>query len=200
MTKEQYERYKAQGICVRCGSRKAKEGRVMCSECAEKMKKAQNETRKWAREHGFCPRCLRNRLWGQEKICPECLADAAIANKKSREKYYGGNHEYYIMDITRLKAKGLCRGCRKNKVSTGHTYCEACLEKKRRRFRKKNEGYISRSERRFYGLCYRCGNPLDTDKGLCSECCDKVAQNFKGIRGTNAYWKADNQQLTFRRF
>ena len=199
MTKDQYYTYKASGICVRCGGRKAEKDRVMCSSCAEKVRNAHRETIAWAKEHGFCPRCVKNRLMGEERICPECLADAAIKNKKSREKHYSSNHNYYVMDIARLKEQGLCRGCRKNKVSEGHTYCEACLfkkrEKRKRYYEREKRGYIPRSERRSYGLCYRCGNPLDTDKGFCSECSEKVAKNFKGIRGTNAYWKADNQFL-----
>jgi len=199
MTKEQYNKNKQNGICVRCGSRKAIPGKVMCAECAEKVRQYKQDNTKWAKEHNFCPRCLKNKLMGDEHICPECLADAAIRNKKSREKNYGSNHNYYIMDISRLKESGLCRGCRKNKVAVGHTYCITCLIKKRNRRRRdyqnETKNFIPRSERRAYGLCYDCGNPLDTDKGLCKKCSLEKAKNFKGIRGTNAYWKRDNQML-----
>lgn len=198
MTKKQYYSNKDRGICVRCGNRKAMPNHVMCKICNEKAKAYQRETRIWMREKGFCPRCGRNRLWGDEKICPECLANASISNKRSREKHYGSQHNYYVTDITQLKAEGLCRGCRKHKIVEGHTYCIACLAKKRERSRRDRlfKSGLSRSERYSYGLCYTCGQPLDTDKRLCSKCTEKRIKNFKGIRGTNAYWRNDNAQLT----
>ena len=171
----------------------------MCSECAAKVRNAKKADREWAKEHGFCPRCMKNKLFGDEKICPECLAYMYAVNIKSRQKNYGDNHTYYLKDIARLKEQRICRGCRKKKAAEGHTYCKECLAKKRirrrRDYQRETENYIPRSERRFYGLCYRCGNPNDTDKGLCSECSEAVVKNFKGIRSTNAYWKADNQLL-----
>ena len=200
VTKAQYEKYKENGICVKCGKKKAEPGKVMCKECAEIVRVYHAETREWLKSIGYCPRCGKNKLFGDEKLCPECLADAAIKNKKSREKHYGSNHNYYVMDIARLKEKGLCRSCRKNKVVEGHTYCATCLAKKRERSRKyrqkKTGNYLHRSEWYSYGLCYHCGKPLDNDeKRLCNDCCEKIAKNFKGIRSTNAYWKADNQLL-----
>ena len=200
MRKEEYYRYKSLGLCVRGCGRKAREGKTMCAECAERVRTYQVENRVWAKENGFCPRCLKNKLFGEERICPECLADAAIVNKRSREKHYGSGHDYYVRDIARLKKNGLCRGCRKSKVAEGHTYCPTCLIKKRSR-RKRDYQYeikdlIPRSERNYYNLCYRCGDPLDDiDKRLCSKCSESVVKNFKGIRSTNAYWKADNQLL-----
>lgn len=177
----------------------AREGKTMCAECAEKVRKYHAENRAWAKEHNFCPRCMKNKLMGQEKICIECLADAAIINKRSREKNYGNNHNYYVMDIARLKERGICRGCRKNKVAEGHTYCQGCLAKKRirrrRDYQRETKDFIPRSERRSFNLCYRCGDILDSNKGLCQKCSVDVAKNFKGIRGTNAYWKRDNQMI-----
>ena len=201
MTKEKYYILKEQGLCVRGCGRKAREGKTMCAECAEYGKTYQDENRKWARKKGLCPKCLKNRLFGEEKTCPECLAYMAIVNKKSREKGFKNSHEWYVVDIAKLKKQGLCRSCRTKKVAEGHTYCPTCLSKKRERRRRyyqnETKNFIPRSERRSYGLCYRCGNPLDSDKGLCTACSESVVKNFKGIRGTNAYWKADNQ-LTFR--
>lgn len=200
MTKEQYYKAKEDGKCVRCLGRDALPGKVMCEVCANKGKKYREETRKWLKKVGYCPRCGRNKLYGEEKTCPECLANAAIANKKYRQKHYGSDHEYYVMDIARLKEKGLCRGCRKNEVAEGHTYCLTCLIKKRKRTRLNHQydfnDFIPRVERRSYGLCYRCGSPLDTDKNACSKCCKELVKNFKGKRGANSYWRFDNQFLT----
>lgn len=191
---------KEKGICVDCGKKPAEEGKVLCTECKEKQHAYKNERRKWLKETGYCPKCGINKLFGDEKTCPECLAMCYANHRRYISNRYGTQHDYYVMDMTRLKEKGLCRGCRKNKRAEGHVYCEACLQKKRendrqRRIRKGGDG-IDRSERYSYGLCYRCGNPLDNDdKRLCSDCCEKAAKNFKGIRGTNAYWKSQNRLI-----
>ena len=201
MTKKQYYEYKEKGKCVRGCGRDAREGKAMCQECADKVSKYKRENREWAKKFNLCPRCLKNRLMGEEKICPECLAYAAEVNGRSRKKHYGSDHNYYVMDIARLKERGICRGCRTKKVAEGHTYCITCLIKKRERSkneRLKQTGFgISRSEYFSYGLCYRCGDKLDNeDKRLCSKCSKNVIKNFKGIRGTNSYWRNSNSQLT----
>lgn len=169
----------------------------MCSACAEQSKEYQRENREWAKAHKICPRCMKNRLFGNEKTCPECLADSYIRNQQSVARLYGTQHEQYVLRMKQKKEQGICRSCGK-KAAEGHTYCLECLLKRRGRWRdyqRERGNFIPRSERRSYGLCYRCGQPLDTDKGLCSKCSESVAKNFKGIRSTNAYWRYDNDLL-----
>lgn len=79
------------------------------------------------------------------------------------------------------------------------TYCEKCLAKKRifeRKRREKNVP-IPRSERYNYGLCYTCGEPLDSDKRLCQKCCERGTLNLKHnkLDNSNHPWRYDNQIL-----
>lgn len=198
VTKKDYYDLKARGLCVRCGKNKAREGRVMCSTCAEKVNAYRTESIEWAREHNVCPKCMKNKLFGDEKTCPECLANQYARNRRSVIKLYETSHNQYVLRMKRKKEQGICRSCN-NKIAEGHTYCSKCLTKKRERSKHdrliKGHDGIDRSERYYYGLCYRCGEPLDTDKRLCSKCCSNVVKNFKGIRGTNTYWKVSNRLL-----
>lgn len=52
----------------------ATKDKVMCCECAEKQRIYRQETRKFLRNLGLCPRCGKNKLFGDEKECPECTA------------------------------------------------------------------------------------------------------------------------------
>ena len=201
-----FEERKRKNLCYKCGKRPPREGKLMCQECADKNRISSKEYRNWITSMGFCYRCKKERIFGDEKICPECLAKASIINKKSVEKRYGNFHNFYLDDIAKIKAKGLCRACRKEKVLEGHTYCAECLAKNNERCRRErakkslNRVGIDRSERFSFGLCYLCGEPLDIpDKRLCSSCCEKLGHNFDGHRNKNQVWRK-NSQLVFGGF
>lgn len=169
----------------------------MCEKCAEKQKIYQRENRAYFRSLGLCPRCGKNKLFGDEKECPECVAMMYELNRKSREKGNFDAKEYYRKDIKMLKEKGLCRRCRNRKVADGHTYCQICLEKHREEGRKRrniksNDG-ISRSERVSYGLCYFCGVKIDSGKKICQKCTEIMVKNLPEKHSDNKSWRSDNQ-------
>lgn len=137
MSKKTYESRKSKGICVRRGKVKATTGRVMCAECAEKSRIETQEKRKFMRSMGICPRCCKNKLFGNEKECPECAAMMYENNCKSRERRNTYAANYYRKDIARIKSDGICRSCRKRKVAAEKTYCPICLAKK------ENEGELT---------------------------------------------------------
>lgn len=182
---------------MRCGKVKAVQGKVMCAECAEKSKVYRQETREFLRNMGLCPRCGKNKLFGDEKECPECSAMMYEINQRSRERRSITAMDYYRKDIVRLKSEGLCRSCRKRKVAEGHTYCSVCLVKHRERgriYRRKKDNAIDRSERPNYGLCYICGEPLDREGNVCVKCADKMTANLPKYRD-NLAWKNENKLI-----
>ena len=174
---------------------------MLCQECADADNVRHKKDREWYANMGFCYRCGKERVFGEEKICPECLAKASIVNKKYIEKKYGDFHAFYLADIAKIKAKGVCRSCRTVKAVEGHTYCAKCLAKQNERNKRRdrllrlNRVGIGRNERPSYGLCYICGNPLDTDKRLCSSCCMKIGHNFGRNRSKNQAWEKDNKRV-----
>lgn len=188
MGKITYDRRKAQGLCVKCGGKPA-EGRVLCQQCLDKAKTYRQEVRKMCKKYSICPRCGKNKLFGDEKTCPECLAKAMEINRK-----WKSNNDWYRKDIKRLKEQGLCRSCRKRRVEAGKTYCSACLAKRRERYRQKYIPSIERSLRHEYGLCYRCGKPLDREGKLCSSCKATSVNNLRKAKKSTAnhIWRKDN--------
>ena len=198
MSKYTYERRKQEGLCTRCGKVLTND-KKMCEECLEKEKVKTRETREFYKSLGLCPRCGRNKLFGSEKQCPECSAKMYESNRKSREKRNLNLKEYYKKDIKELKENGLCRSCRKRKVAEGHTYCPICLAKHREYGRKRrmvnSKSGIGRSERPNYGLCYFCGEKIDTDGRTCSRCAEIMKRNLPEKSMGNLYWRMDNKLI-----
>lgn len=196
MSKKTYDYRKQNGLCVKCGI-PALNGKVHCQSCLEKEKIKKRENREFFKQMGLCPRCGKNRLFGDEKNCPECLAKMCEINSKSRQKNIDKtssySKDYYKKDIEKLKEKGLCRGCRKRKSAEGKTYCKICLEKKRKAKRERMGGCIERSERPSYGLCYTCGKELDRDGRVCLKCAEIMTKNLPSAHCGNDSWRRDNK-------
>lgn len=195
MSASTYEYRKANGLCVYCGS-KAIDGKVSCESCSDRYSKTRKEEREFLKAIHICPRCKKNKLFGSEKNCPECLASMAEINAKSREKnqnYKQEEHERYLKRKQYKKEHGLCYYCN-NPVFNGTTQCEKHLIKNRNRAKQRNvEKGLTRDLRVQYGLCYICGHPLDTDTNLCSKCRDRAIRNFANLKSDGKYWNADNK-------
>lgn len=179
-----------------CGREKTTD-RVMCEECAEKSRIATQETRKYYKSLGLCPRCGKNKLFGDEKNCPECRAKMYEINKKSKKNQNFQQkekiREYYKKYSKKIKEQGICRRCAKRKVAEGHIYCSQCLIKHRTEEKKRRDLGIDRSERPNYGLCYFCGDPLDRAGRACKACSEKMKRNLPKKHFENKYWRELNR-------
>lgn len=197
MSKTTYERRKEKGICVICGKENAQKGFVCCEKCKEKQKNDRRETREFLKKIGICPRCGENKLFGDEKECPECLAKMYELNKKYKKNSNYNYKEWYKKDVDYLKKNGLCISCRKKKAAEGKASCERCLIKNKIRAEESRlkKGIIPRSERLSYGLCYFCGNKIDREGKTCSECASRLVKNLPKEKSVNKHWIDDNKLI-----
>lgn len=195
MLNKTYERRRTLGLCPICGKEREDDRYIYCGKCREKEKIKSRENRAFYRNLHFCPVCRKNKLFGSEKTCPECVANSMIASAKSRDKLGKTKKDYDIEWQRKLKEQGICRtGCGRKRTE-GHTYCEVCLARQRERLKEKlNRVGIQRSERPSYGLCYTCGEPLDREGNICSKCAEKMTKNLPKIR-YNEVWKKDNKRI-----
>lgn len=176
--REYYLRRKERGVCTKCGKRTPAKGRIVCEYCLNKDK----EDYYWLKEHGICTKCGQWDAAPGKTLCEVCL-EKLIAR---HEEIYAQGKEYKIWQVDKLREKrrqkGLCPYCGKQEPKPGYAMCPECQRKGRiratRNYRKKQEGELPRSEWPSYGLCYRCGNKLDTDKKLCSKCIEKSKKNL----------------------
>lgn len=167
-----YQKRKKAGLCVSCGKPLDREG-VRCIACNNKMNEDNREYRKLCRSIGICPRCRKNKLYGDEKVCLECGAYEYTIYQKKKErvgqKTLTDAHVKWEKEaIQKWDKQGLCHRCGKRKADIGHVTCSKCRNRdnttKQIRVGKKP----SRSERYLQGLCYFCDEPIEPGYKVCS--------------------------------
>ena len=141
-TKDCYHKLKSEGRCTNCGKKIIgnREGMVLCEKCAIlesfRQKKLYYEDRDYCFKHGICPVCKRNKIFGDERNCPECRAkkynhlttrlendpeyklQRQETSKRSTEKR-----------ITYRRANNLCLRCGKpltDEYDSGFVNCKQC--------------------------------------------------------------------------
>ena len=127
---------------------------------------------------GLCPRCGRNKLFGDEKNCPECSAKAQEYNERYRaehpEQFRRYINAYHKSMYQQRKEAGMCVRCGKRKPLYNDLRCGICKEKMtlRRQERRVRDGRLTRKERLEQGFCYFCG--AETLPGM--KVCEKHRQ------------------------
>ena len=174
-SKALYNDRKENGLCVKCGKQNDTSG-VLCSECKDCGNKIQRKSYKYYIGIGICPRCHKEKLYGDEKACLLCSAerysrqlnrDKERANeirRKSGRKIYAES-----------SAKGICVRCNKRKAVEGQKCCKMCVEKRNAYRRAKREG-IPRGLRPDFGLCYHCGDSVKEGQRVCAKCHEKITE------------------------
>lgn len=146
---------------------------------------------------GFCPICKVNKLFGQEKRCPECRAIAITRTEKWRKnnpdkcKESDAKHnQQRIKRNEERKANGMCVDCGKRKSEQGFTRCSICRAKRAEKQRcRRTQNYTKPKTQiwRENGWCLKCGcETLKDGYKVCEECYQKlwnVSHNDKA----NAY-------------
>lgn len=163
-----------QGLCPRCRKPLDRQG-YYCSKCLQKLRDYNKETRRFLKTIGICPTCGKNKLFGDEKTCPECVAKACEYEVKTREKdikaYNERHSRYYKKRTTRYRAEGMCGKCGKNKPAIGYKTCAICLDKIKKWRATKGVGQKTeeRYERVANGYCWYCDKPAETGYKTCAE-------------------------------
>ena len=129
-------------------------------------------------------------------ICVNCGNEDAEPNSiyclHCREKIYSRNRKYRKNNEEKMKTKekdyfknlyhkrkeqGICTKCGKRKVCrSSTTLCLECYIKHKRIKDKRWNNEISRSERKYYDLCYVCGKEKIYKSNLCKKHYD-IARN-----------------------
>lgn len=124
----------------------------------------QGLNKRYYKRIGRCPYCLKEKIYGDEKSCPECRAKNAEYSKKRDRVHYNKVHAEWSKKVyEERKSKGLCVRCGKNRAKEGQCRCEACIAKDSKS-RSIRTWHLSRYER---GLCRFCNNPLEPGYKVC---------------------------------
>ena len=172
---DRYRERKEKGLCVRCGSEKDTPG-VLCLKCKETGNESKRKEYEFYISIGVCPRCHKEKLYGDERACLDCATDRykrglkrdrdhanEIANKNHKRRYREASE------------KGICTRCNKRKAAEGQKRCKMCIERVNEYRRAKRIG-IPRSERQEHGLCYLCGDKAEEGYKLCHKCHETITE------------------------
>lgn len=186
-------------MCIRCGKETGRKG-IYCSECAEKMKKYQHETRRWCIENHICMHCLKEKTFGNEHTCLKCRTKIMLrksnTSEEQRKKDNESSKKSHKKTYNERIANNLCTCCGKRPPETGKRKCRICLEKDNaihRRIRYKGV----REYREENNLCRYCGKPIDVKNSkLCNTCLEKCEENGKKSSGKgNEIFRAGNEKV-----
>lgn len=184
--KERYKDLKDRGICVYCKTAPAEDGKTTCRVCREKQRKQTAEKRAALRKMGICTECGSRRVYGDEKICPECAARKYASNLKCNRDP-DKESQYHKDRRKKLKEMGICVKCGKRKAESGKTRCGICNATERIRKRRYRGNQIDRSERPSFGMCYFCGGAISKGR-ICSKCSERVTKNLPD-KSNNKLWR-----------
>ena len=173
---EKKKERREKGLCTICGKPVDDQNYVMCSKC----RKEQRDDWRYYQSMGVCPKCRKNPLIGDEKMCLECRSKKIEYNKAHGIKRTKEDRRMYDLN---LKAKrislGLCPRCGKREPAEGRTKCSYCLRKDTLRHRK---GTDIRREREERGLCRWCGKEVLPHKKYCKDCYEKLCNQLEDAR------------------
>lgn len=173
--KDLYDRAKEKGLCTSCYKPNDRIGKTMCSKCLELKRVYELENRQFAREHGICSRCKKNKVFGQEKHCPECRAERANYTakyiKENPEKHKEWAKKAYSTKKQKALEQHLCSRCL-TPLSEGYTYktclkCRAKMAEWRRTKHPEQDNKIQYWKDN--GLCSYCGEPVKQGYKVCDE-------------------------------
>lgn len=138
------------------------------------------EHRRWMKEHHMCTECGKQDAYtlNGRTYCYECNEKH---NERTQKQYHSEKVTQRVLECAKQRREkraeqGICVNCGKRKAEHGKKQCSICLAKGREN-KHQNNNTIPRHERFAYGLCYKCGNPLDgqinkdgSKSKLCTTC------------------------------
>ena len=212
-SKERYQWYKDNGICVHCHSEKATHG-LKCERCYKKSRenarKYDKEVYEWCKEKGFCVACKKEKSVNGTNYCLACLLEKReksketyqpLSEEKAKEKSKRNMERY-----NENKERGICVRCQSRPAVAGTVFCTECRIKHNKYNKKYNREVRGCVPKELFGdgdHCSWCGKPTEKhgDK-LCKRCLENSLQSIqKAIanRPADNYFAQLNKAFWLRR-
>lgn len=126
---------------------------------------------------GICCECQKRKAEPNLVRCWECNEKHKKRNSKRRNELEKPTVNTTVQKRIEL---GICTLCGKRKAQDGKRKCGICLVNERNKQRERRKAYITRSERKSYGMCYICGiDEIYEDTGLCKKHYDIASRNLE---------------------
>lgn len=152
------------------------------------------------KRNGICVNCGQMKAASGRVRCLNCLEKGAESQRNRRllkteeelQKEREHRKEYSRKRYYENKAKGLCVHCGKPQTPASEIYCIDCAIRNQRRNNKKKCG-IERYERKKYGRCYVCNEPVGKCGTMCDKCYEMCCNNLPKKMNESLY-KMHKQQ------
>lgn len=204
-----YNKYKALGLCTKCGKNEAAPERTMCKKClakkAARAKAARDKDRTVARAYnneyhrqrkakaiaeGMCSKCFHEPADKGYKTCWRCRANGNDGKPKKRSDAQKARaKENAKARRERLVAAHICIRCGKRPAREKFKDCGICAAKvnRRRRELKYQRGQAIPAYMRGDGTyCKMCCKPKCNGEKLCDECRDKARKSIAKVNEANS--------------
>lgn len=162
-------------LCINCGKPLDRDG-CYCISCLALKREEQKKDREFYLKNHICPRCRKEKLYGEETICISCSTKEYKATMRSRirlgrDHYNKIHREWAKISYKRDTENGLCYRCRKRPADKGYKACGICREKMNeyKRIRYQKTVKIPRDERLQNGICFFCDNPVKQGYKVCEK-------------------------------
>ena len=194
---EYFKRRVSQGLCGACGKPNDRPDKTTCSACSKKRVQEIAEDRNFYKSKGICPRCHKNMLMGQEKVCIECKAYSTnyimVKREKNKDEYNEYMRNYRKNQTEKRRLLGLCTRCGNPKTDGRYVMCEICRAKNRT----DNDNTESGKERVENGLCYWCGSPVKSGFKVCEK---HYQMNCEKAKKSNKDYMIKTNKILFTRY
>lgn len=151
----------------------------------------------------ICVQCMRYSVAPGRVRCEVCLAQNAEASERKirnesseQSEERKRKHREYLKRIRKeRKERGVCIFCERPLAIGSTVYCIEHKIKNQRANEKKHD--IARTERKYYGKCYLCGEDSVEGKNVCRVCYEKCCSNLPESKGNSNYdyWKRENRAV-----
>ena len=146
------------------------------------------------KRNGICVNCGQIKSAKGRVRCINCLEKGAESQRRRRlekteeelEKERKQRRDYRRKYYYENKEKGLCVNCGKPRTSTSKIYCIDCAIKNQKKNNKRKCG-IERYERKNYGKCYVCNEPVGKCGTMCDKCYEMVCANLPKKMNQSVY-------------
>ena len=139
------------------------------------------------KSHGICVQCACEDAVKGKTRCVTCLEKNAEYQRKKIQKetdeqrqLRAEKNKVYQRELYRQrKEAGLCVACGKPQSAKSTVYCIDHAIKNQRGNNKRKKSGIERHERKSYGKCYVCNEPVGTKcNSMCDKCYAMVCANL----------------------
>ena len=120
LQKARRARWKAEGLCARCGGEREEKGYTNCVGCRAYMRDRMAERLLWRMSRGLCGRCELSRPIEGLQYCQACRSYYSQTSQERRQRLRDEGMCIHCGQEPAIRDQSLCEGCRQRNLACIH--------------------------------------------------------------------------------